>query len=112
VPFIPYEDRAEKALDGICKCCIGKANTVDEEDARLLTIMLQGVFPGADKEEIARIVSDKLARIKDGSDPCLENAKKGSSDPDDSSGKEVDSSPNEVLEEEEEEEEENVVKSS
>ena len=76
VPFIPYEDRAEKALDGIYKCCISKETIVDEEDARLLTIMLQGVFPGADKEEIEKIVQDKLARIKDGRDQSLENVQK------------------------------------
>lgn len=64
VPFVPYEARAEKALDGICKCCIGESS-IEEEDARLLTTILQGVFPAADKGAIEKLVRDKVALAED-----------------------------------------------
>lgn len=68
-PFVPYEACAAKALDAICLCCIGRPN-IDEEDRKLLTIMLQSVFPAADKAEIERLVSDKvLGVVEDSSSP-------------------------------------------
>ncbi|MCO5577271.1 hypothetical protein L7F22_031098 [Adiantum nelumboides] len=64
VPFVPYEARAEKALEAICKCCIGKVE-IDEVDADLLIRILQGVFPGGDKEEIERLVRDKVRLVEE-----------------------------------------------
>ncbi|KAI5064991.1 hypothetical protein GOP47_0019686 [Adiantum capillus-veneris] len=64
VPFVPYEARAEKALEAICKCCIGKQD-IDEEDAELLICMLQGIFPAGDKAEIERSVRCKVRPVED-----------------------------------------------
>ncbi|KAH7447540.1 hypothetical protein KP509_01G110900 [Ceratopteris richardii] len=80
VPFVPYEARAEKALDAICKCCISKP-TIDEEDAVLLTTILQGVFPGGDKNEIETLVRIKLSQTESES---TESSDKGEEYNDDS----------------------------
>ncbi|CAM6050625.1 unnamed protein product [Sphagnum compactum] len=56
---IPMEVRAEKALDAICKCCIG-ANFIAEDDVPLLTSILTTVFPSADALEVERIVESRL----------------------------------------------------
>lgn len=53
-------------MEAICICCIGKSN-IEEVDAKLLTDILQGVFPAADKEEIERLVRDKVAQADDNS---------------------------------------------
>lgn len=58
VPFVPYEARAEKASEAICKCCIGKLN-IEEDDTKLLTCILQAVFPVANKEEVERLVRQR-----------------------------------------------------
>lgn len=59
VPDIPVEAKAGKALEAICKCCIDN-DMIEEEDARLLCIMLSAVFPTADKAEIERIVWSRV----------------------------------------------------
>eukprot|EP01018_Ginkgo_biloba_P010368 Gb_40882 [translate_table: standard] len=58
-PEIPIEARAEKALEAICKCCIG-SDFVEEEDARLLSTMLHAVFPSTDKAGIERTVWSRV----------------------------------------------------
>lgn len=55
LPEVPVEARAAKALEAICKCCID-SDVIEEEEARLLCIMLCAVFPSADKAEIERTV--------------------------------------------------------
>ena len=55
LPDVPIESREAKALEAICKWCID-SDVIDEEDARLLCIMLYAVFPSADKAEIERTV--------------------------------------------------------
>lgn len=52
---IPMENRAEKALEAIYVCCFGK-DPIEEEDARLLNVMLNAVFPSVGKSEIERMV--------------------------------------------------------
>lgn len=43
------EIRAEKALDAIYVCCFGR-DPIEEEDERLLSIMLNAVFPTVGQE--------------------------------------------------------------
>ncbi|KAH9322402.1 hypothetical protein KI387_017041 [Taxus chinensis] len=60
LPEIPMEARAEKALEAICKCCLGNNVIKEEEDARLLSTMLCAVFTTADKAEIEKSVWSRL----------------------------------------------------
>ncbi|CAO2828462.1 unnamed protein product [Amaranthus hypochondriacus] len=66
-PKIPMELRAQKALDAIYICCFGK-DPIEEEDERLLTIMLSAVFPSVQRTEIEKIVKEKIERVVDGSE--------------------------------------------
>nr|GMC89948.1 photosystem I assembly factor PSA3, chloroplastic [Ipomoea batatas] len=66
-PSIPMEIRAEKALDAIYVCCYGEG-PLEDEDQRLLCILLGAVFPTVNKAEIDRIVKEKAKRIADGTD--------------------------------------------
>ncbi|KAJ7970863.1 putative Calcium homeostasis regulator CHoR1 [Quillaja saponaria] len=66
-PTIPMEVRVEKALEAIYVCCFGK-DSIEEEDERLLTIMLSSVFPLVKQQEIQRMVKDKATKVADGSD--------------------------------------------
>lgn len=59
--------RAEKALDAIHVCCIGK-DVMEEEDEELLSIILNAVFPTVGRQEIERIVREKAARVANGTD--------------------------------------------
>lgn len=61
------EIRAEKALEAIYVCCFGR-DPIEEEDERLLNIMLSAVFPSVEQPEIQRIVKDKAIKVADGSD--------------------------------------------
>lgn len=61
------ELRAQKALDAIYICCFGK-DPIEEEDERLLTIMLSAVFPSVQRTEIEKIVKEKIERVVDGSE--------------------------------------------
>ena len=61
------ELRAQKALDAIYICCFGK-DPIEEEDERLLTIMLSAVFPSVQRTEIERLVKEKTERVVDGSE--------------------------------------------
>uniref|UniRef100_A0A5B7BUK4 Photosystem I assembly factor PSA3, chloroplastic n=1 Tax=Davidia involucrata TaxID=16924 RepID=A0A5B7BUK4_DAVIN len=64
-PAIPMEIRAEKALEAIYVCCFGK-DPIEEEDERLLRIMLNAVFPSVGQAEIDRIVKDKARKVAEG----------------------------------------------
>ena len=55
----------EKSLEAIYVCCFGK-DPIEEEDERILNIMLCAVFPSVGKAEISRIVKDKAERIAQG----------------------------------------------
>lgn len=59
------EIRAEKALEAIYVCCFGK-DPIEEEDERLLQIILLAVFPSVQKPEIERIVKDKSKKVAEG----------------------------------------------
>ncbi|EHA8588588.1 photosystem I assembly factor PSA3, chloroplastic [Cocos nucifera] len=65
IPEIPMEIRAEKALEAIYVCCFGK-DPIEEEDQRLLVIMLNSVFPSVGKSEMDRMVSSMAKQIAAG----------------------------------------------
>ncbi|KAG9450005.1 hypothetical protein H6P81_009970 [Aristolochia fimbriata] len=65
IPEIPMEVRAEKALEAIYVCCFGK-DPIEEEDLRLLRIILNAVFPSVGQTEVDRIVSTKAKLIAEG----------------------------------------------
>eukprot|EP00249_Psilotum_nudum_P005077 c18552_g1_i1 orf=232-1197(+) len=60
LPCVPIESCAEKALDAICKCSMGRT-TIDGDDAKLLTEILSTVFPSAQRAELERMVNSKVA---------------------------------------------------
>ncbi|KAL6994327.1 Proteasome subunit alpha type-3 [Sarracenia purpurea var. burkii] len=64
-PTVPMELRAEKALEAIYVCCFGKV-PMEEEDERLLCIMLNVVFPSVGQPVINRIVKEKARKIAEG----------------------------------------------
>ncbi|KAI8541496.1 hypothetical protein RHMOL_Rhmol08G0065500 [Rhododendron molle] len=64
-PVVPMEARAEKALEAIYVCCFGR-DPMEEEDERLLCIMLNAVFPSVGQPEINRIVKDKATKVAEG----------------------------------------------
>ncbi|KAF9666424.1 hypothetical protein SADUNF_Sadunf16G0228000 [Salix dunnii] len=74
-PAIPLEIRVEKALEAIYICCFGR-DIMDEEDKRLLNVMLSSVFQSVDQREIQRIVAEKASRVADGSDEVKVQASK------------------------------------
>ncbi|XP_031496242.1 photosystem I assembly factor PSA3, chloroplastic [Nymphaea colorata] len=65
-PEIPMEIRAEKALEAIHVCCFGK-DPIEEEDEKLLCVMLNAVFPSVGQSKINEIVSSKAKEIAGGS---------------------------------------------
>lgn len=64
-PSIPMEIRAEKALDAIYVCCFGR-DPIEDEDERLLIIMLSSVFPSVKQPEMQRMIKDKRKRVEEG----------------------------------------------
>ncbi|XP_010427286.1 PREDICTED: uncharacterized protein LOC104712151 [Camelina sativa] len=64
-PIIPMELRVEKALEGIYACCF-RRGLIEEEDEKLLQVMLVSVFPSVDKSEIERIIKEKATRVAEG----------------------------------------------
>ncbi|KAJ6796541.1 uncharacterized protein M6B38_219030 [Iris pallida] len=64
-PEIPMALRVEKAMEGIYICCFGR-DPIEEEDVRLLNIMLSAVFPSVDKSDIDRIVTTMAKQVADG----------------------------------------------
>lgn len=67
IPTIPMEIRAEKAMEAIYVCCFGR-DPIEEEDERLLTIMLNAVFPTVGQAQIESIVKEKIKRLEEGSE--------------------------------------------
>lgn len=59
------EIRAEKALEAIYVCCFGK-DPIEDEDERLLQIILGAVFPSVQQPEIERIVKEKSTKAAEG----------------------------------------------
>ncbi|KAA8548092.1 hypothetical protein F0562_004647 [Nyssa sinensis] len=66
-PSIPMEVRAEKALEAIYVCCFGN-DPIEEEDERLLCVMLTAVFPSVGQKEMSRIVKEKAKKVAEGSE--------------------------------------------
>lgn len=64
-PTIPMELRVEKALDGIYVCCFER-DPIEEEDEKLLIVMLNAVFPTVERSEIERIIKDKAKKVAEG----------------------------------------------
>lgn len=65
IPKIPMEVRVEKALDAIYVCCFGR-DLVEEEDVRLLCIMLNAVFPSVGKSKIEELIATMAKQVADG----------------------------------------------
>ncbi|KAI8017836.1 hypothetical protein LOK49_LG04G03663 [Camellia lanceoleosa] len=66
-PTVSMEVRAEKALEAIYVCCFGK-DPIEEEDERLLCIMLNTVFLSIGQQEMTRIVKEKARKVTEGSE--------------------------------------------
>ncbi|CAI9111056.1 OLC1v1011190C1 [Oldenlandia corymbosa var. corymbosa] len=66
-PSIPMEVRVEKALEAIYVCCFG-TDPVEEEDERLLPVMLNSVFPTVGLPVIERIVKEKIQTLGEGNE--------------------------------------------
>lgn len=64
-PEIPIEVRVEKAFEAIYICCFGK-DPIEEEDKRLLGVMLNAVFPSVERSAIGRIVESVAEGIAEG----------------------------------------------
>lgn len=64
-PTIPMELRVEKALDAIYICCFS-GDPIEEEDERLLIIMLSAVFPTVKRSEVERIIKEKTKKVAEG----------------------------------------------
>ena len=64
-PTVPMEVRTEKALEAIYVCCFGK-DPIQEEDERLLCVVLNTVFPSVGQPEITRIVNEKARKVAEG----------------------------------------------
>lgn len=73
-PEIPIAIRAEKALEAVYICCFGK-DPIEEEDEKLLCIMLNAVFPSVGQSEVRRIVSAKAKQVADGEDSSFNEPK-------------------------------------
>lgn len=69
-PNIPMDVRVEKALDAIYVCSFGR-DPIEEEDEKLLVIILCAVFPSVGQTEIQRITKEKAIRIAEGKDIAL-----------------------------------------
>ncbi|XP_022895145.1 photosystem I assembly factor PSA3, chloroplastic [Olea europaea var. sylvestris] len=67
VPSIPMVVRAEKALEAIYVCCYGR-DPLEEEDERLLRIILNAVFPTVGQPQIETIINEKAKRVAEGTD--------------------------------------------
>ncbi|XP_055804186.1 photosystem I assembly factor PSA3, chloroplastic [Solanum dulcamara] len=66
-PTIPMELRAEKALEAIHVCCYGR-DLIEEEDEKLLSTMLNAVFPTVGQQKVEIIVKEKAMRVADGTE--------------------------------------------
>lgn len=66
-PNIAMEFRAEKALEAIHICCFGR-DPIEEEDVKLLAVILSAVFPTVARSEVVKMVKEKAKRVADGTD--------------------------------------------
>ncbi|KAG0456133.1 hypothetical protein HPP92_023921 [Vanilla planifolia] len=73
-PEIPMEVRVEKAVEAIYVCCFGK-DPIEEEDAKLLCVMLNAVFPSVGRAEIEERVNSIAAQIAEGQRPSFSELK-------------------------------------
>ncbi|EPS67159.1 hypothetical protein M569_07615, partial [Genlisea aurea] len=64
-PKIPMGIRAEKAVEAIYVCSFWK-DGIEEDDVRLLVIMLNAVFPSVGSAEVERIVKEKAKSVAEG----------------------------------------------
>lgn len=62
--------RAEKALEAIYVCCFGR-EPIEEEDEKLISTMLNAVFPTVGSAEIERMVKEKAKRIAEGTEEFM-----------------------------------------
>ncbi|XP_010528261.1 PREDICTED: uncharacterized protein LOC104805398 [Tarenaya hassleriana] len=69
-PKIPMELRVEKALEAIYVCCFG-TGLIEEEDEKLLKVMLSSVFLSVEQSEIQRIVKEKATRVEEGGESSV-----------------------------------------
>ncbi|GMH23834.1 hypothetical protein Nepgr_025677 [Nepenthes gracilis] len=65
-PTIPMEIRVAKALEAIYVCCFGN-EPMEEEDERLIGIILCAVFPTVKRAEIEEMVKEKAVKVAEGS---------------------------------------------
>ncbi|KAK1298012.1 hypothetical protein QJS10_CPB14g00156 [Acorus calamus] len=61
-PEIPMEIRAAKALEAIHVCCFGKG-PIEDEDVRLLRVILNAVFPSVGQSKIDEMVDTKAKQV-------------------------------------------------
>lgn len=74
-PDIPMFIRTEKALEAIYVCCFGKKDQIEEEDSRLLSIILNAVFPTVGESAISEIISTKAKQVADGKNTSFPDPK-------------------------------------
>lgn len=67
--------RTEKALEAIYVCCFGKKDQIEEEDSRLLSIILNAVFPTVGESAISEIISTKAKQVADGKNTSFPDPK-------------------------------------
>lgn len=65
IPEIPMEVRVEKALEAVYVCSFGR-DPIEEEDERLLLIMLNVVFLSVEKSEMNMMVGALAKQVADG----------------------------------------------
>ncbi|KAG0456176.1 hypothetical protein HPP92_023964 [Vanilla planifolia] len=73
-PEIPMVVRVEKAVEAIYVCCFGK-DPIEEEDVRLLCVMLNAVFPSVERAEIEERVNSIASQIAEGQRPSFSELK-------------------------------------
>lgn len=61
------EVRVEKALEAIYVCCFGE-DLIEDEDQKLLQIMLSAVFPSVQQSQIETMIKEKARRVAEGED--------------------------------------------
>ncbi|KAG0455026.1 hypothetical protein HPP92_024318 [Vanilla planifolia] len=64
----------EKAVEAIYVCCFGK-DPIEEEDVRLLCVMLNAVFPSVERAEIEERVNSIASQIAEGQRPSFSELK-------------------------------------
>ncbi|KAJ3670820.1 hypothetical protein LUZ60_008246 [Juncus effusus] len=75
MPQIPMEIRVEKALEAIYVCCFGQ-DPIEQEDIKLLSSILNAVFPSVGRKEVENIVRNVSKQINEGSKSNFPSPKK------------------------------------